>query len=106
MTTSNTNLFKFNESNVIEQAVFNERLKTELSYHIINPNITVDMNKKLAEGQVHCYKSDKIIDSVTNGSVPQPMNVVNFAVPFTDFLDLDKQIVEFAKTNIDKIAKS
>ncbi len=104
MGATTTTPFKFNENNVIEQTVKNERLKTDLGYHIVNPNFTVDMNKKLAQGQVHCYKSGKLIDAVNEGSTPQPSNVVNFAVPFTDFADLDKQVLEFAKTNIEKIA--
>lgn len=95
---------KFNERNVIKKLVENTRLKTTLGLHVINQNVTTDLVKKTVTGQVLSYKSDNLLDSISDSGAPQPANGMNFTMSVDDFSDLENKVVDYVISNIEKIA--
>lgn len=88
----------------ITQLVKNDRLKVDLNLHILNDNVMVNVEKKIVQGQVQSFKSDKIVDSVSEQGSVQPALVSNFVIENANLLDLKKTIVDYVTENISTIA--
>ena len=90
--------------NPITEKVVNKRLNNlELNLHIINPNIMSNIDKKVVQGQIQSFKSDKVIDAMGDNSTPQAAAIFQFQMNVESFDNLDKQIEDYVKENLNKI---
>lgn len=96
----------FNQKNAIIKSVKNDRLNTNLECHVINSNVTVDLANKTVTGQLLSYKSTNLLDSISNGSSPQPANGINFSFSISEESDLslEDRVIAYVTENVNKIA--
>lgn len=88
--------------NPIVKKIENKRLKLDLNLHVINENVMINISKKFVQGQIQSFKSDKVLDAISDQGVPQAASVSAFQMNVENFDNLEDQVQNYLELNIDK----
>lgn len=91
-------------SPITNKNIENKRLKLTLGLFIVVDRLIVDTKKNTIQGQIQCFKSDKIVDAINDVGVPQAASVAPFMIENVDFNEnIETTVENYVTANLEKI---